>query len=55
MTEKEETFRKINEEYNTFSYIFYDSMRQGGSFWKKDVDKQIDKLINHLLALKNIK
>ncbi len=54
MTEKEEQYRKINNNYTNFSYMFYESMRKNGQYSKTDVDRQIDRLIRSLTALKNI-
>lgn len=31
MKEKEEQYRKINNEYIDFTYMFYESMRKGGT------------------------
>lgn len=54
ITEKEEQFRKIQDEYDSFTYMFYESMRDGGNYHKTDVDKQIDKLITRLKVLKEM-
>ena len=55
MSEKEEQYRKVNELYNQFSYMFYESMHKSGRYTKLEVNKHIDKLIRSLTVLKNIK
>lgn len=55
MKEKEEQYRKINDEYTDFTFIFYESMRANGIYGKKDVNKQIDKIITSLNVLKEMR
>ena len=50
MTEKEQQYRKVNNEYTNFSYMFYESMRNNGQYDKPDVNNQITKLIKELTA-----
>ena len=50
--EREKQYRKINEQYNQFSYMFYESMRTNGQYGKKHVDKQITRLMRSLTKLK---
>ncbi len=52
---KEEQYRKINNEYTSFSYIFYESMRKNGQYRKLDVNNQITKLIKELTTLRKMK
>lgn len=55
MKSKEKQYRKINEEYTQFTYMFYENMRKAGQYHKPDVDKQITKLIRSLTVLRNMK
>lgn len=55
MTGKEEQYRKINNEYTQLSYIFYESMRpKSKRYYKKDLNKQIRKLIRSLTVLEKM-
>ena len=51
MEEREKQYIKINEEYNQFTYMFYESMHNG-NYSKKHVDKQITRLMRSLTKLK---
>ena len=55
MPKKEEQYRKINELYNQFTYMFYESMRNNGKYDKPDVNNQITKLIKELTTLRKMK
>lgn len=56
MTEKEKKFRKINDEYTQFTYIFYEHMRPDtGRYSKEDVNNQITKLIKSLCDFRKMK
>ena len=55
MPEKEQQYRKVNNEYTNFSYMFYESMRDNGQYDKPDVNKQITKLIKELTTLRKMK
>lgn len=51
MEEREKQYRKINEQYMQFTYMFYESMHHG-NYSKKHVDKQITRLMRSLAKLK---
>ena len=55
MSAKEMQYRKINEEYNQLSYMFYESMISNGKYDKPDVNNQITKLIKSLSNLRKMK
>ena len=50
--EREKQYRKINEQYTQFTYMFYESMRNHGQYTKTHVDKQITRLLKSLTRLK---
>lgn len=54
MKEREEQFRKIQESYDSFTFMFYEAMRRNSHYTFKDLDKQIDKTIEELQKLKRI-
>lgn len=54
MSEKEEQFRKIQSEYDSFTYMFYESMRNG-SYTFEEACKQSDKLIQEIEEMKKFK
>lgn len=54
MRKEEIQYRKINETYNTFTYMFYETQRQNGDYNKAELNKQIDKLIKELTTLKEM-
>lgn len=54
MKEREEQFRKIQENYDSFTFMFYEAMRRNSHYTFKDLDKQIDKTIEELQKLKRI-
>ncbi len=53
MKEREEQFRKIQENYDSFTFMFYEAMRNG-RYNFKDLNKQIDKTVEELQKLKRI-
>ncbi len=54
MKEREEQFRKIQESYDSFTFMFYEAMRRNSHYTFKDLNKQIDKTIEELQKLKRI-
>ena len=54
MKELDEQFKKINDLYTDFIYMHYERRRAAGQYKKKDVDKQIDRLISALKVLKKM-
>lgn len=54
MNEREEEFRKIQESYDSFTFMFYEAMRRNSHYTFKDLNKQIDKTIEELQKLKRI-
>lgn len=54
ITEKEEQFRKIQDEYDSFTYMFYESMRNG-SYTFDETCEQSDKLIKEIQEMKKFK
>lgn len=54
MKKEEIQYRKINDIYNLFTYMFYETQRQGGEYSKADLNKQIDELTKELTALKEM-
>jgi len=55
MSNKEIQYRKINDEYNQLSYMFYESMRNNGKYDKPDVNNQITRLIKSLCSFRKMK
>lgn len=53
MKEREEQFRKIQASYDSFTFMFYEAIRNG-RYNFKDLYKQIDKTIQELQKLKRI-
>lgn len=54
MKEREEQFRKIQANYDSFTFIFYEAMRRNSHYTFKDLYEQIDKTIEELQKLKRI-
>lgn len=54
ITEKEEQFRKIQSEYDSFTYMFYESMRNG-CYTFEETCKQADKLIQEIEEMKKFR
>lgn len=56
MTEKENKFRKINDEYTQFAYMFYEHMRPDRKkYTKAEVNEQITRLIKSLTDFRRMK
>lgn len=54
MQKEEVQYRKINDSYNSFSFMFYETQRKDGEYSKESLNKQIDKLIKELNTLKEM-
>lgn len=54
MREIDEQFKKINDLYTDFVYMHYERRRKGGTYTKRDTDKQADRIITALEVYKEL-